>query len=102
MELVELWYAQYWVPNPPELCPCEVAITYCTLALPKCCAARTASAAICDWRGFEGAVLALSAQTPAKMPDGLPAGLLEPPQLTVPLGTPWQYWITLFDQGLLP
>src|SRR5215471_4854838 len=83
MELVELWYAQYWVPNPPELCPCEVAITYCALALlaavelPKCCAARTASAAICDWRGVEGAVLALSAQTPAKMPDS--AGIMPVP-----------------------
>ena len=84
-------------PKSARVSPCEVAITYCTLALlaavtlPKCCAARTASAAICDWRGFEGAVLALSTQTPTKMPDGLPAGLLEPPQLTVPLATPLQY-----------
>src|SRR6266566_5460797 len=108
VELVALWYAQYCVPNPRELCPDAVAITYCTLAflapvvLPKCCAARTASAASCDWRGCDGARLPLSAKTPAKMPDGLPAAVPEPLQNTVPLGTPWQYWVTLFAQELPP
>ena len=90
VELVELWYAQYCEPKPLELFPVAVAITYCTLALlealllPKYCAALTASAAICDWRGLDGAALALSFQTPAKMPDGLPAAVPEPLQKTVP------------------
>src|SRR5215471_5746309 len=107
-ELVALWYAQYCVPNPLELFPVAVAITYCTLALlppvvlPKCCAARTASAASCDWRGCDGAGLALSAQTVAKTPAGLPAWVSEPLQNTVPLGTPSQYWVTLFAQELPP
>ena len=53
--------------------------------------ALTASAAICDWRGFDGAELALSAQTPAKMAVWLPACVPDVPQVTVPVATPWQY-----------
>src|SRR5215469_10471837 len=65
-ELVELCHAQYCVPNPLALAPCAVAITYWTLAfeellvLPKCAAARAASAANCDCFGLDGAALALS------------------------------------------
>src|SRR5579863_5311509 len=77
-ELVALCQAQYCVPNPLALFPVAVAITYWTLALPeavvlpKCAAALTASAASCDCDGRDGAEVALSGQTPAKMPDWLP------------------------------
>lgn len=85
-----------------------MAITYWTEALlaaavlPKCCAARTASAAICDCLGFDGAELALSAQTPVKIPVLLPACVPKVPQVTVPVATPWQYWVTLLSQELPP
>ena len=92
-ELVALWYAQNCLLNPLELFLVAVAITYCTLALlpavvlPKCCAALTASAANCDWRGLRGAVVALSAQTLAKMLLGLPAAVSASLQNTVLLLT---------------
>src|SRR5579859_3537828 len=107
-ELGELWEAQYCVLKPPELLAVEVAITYCTLALlaavvlPKWLAARTASAAICDCRGRLGADELLSYQTPAYMFAWLPAGVPAPLQNTVPVATPWQYWVTLFIQELPP
>src|SRR5713101_2273543 len=100
---VELCQAQYCVPKPVALFPCAVAITYCTLALllevvfPKCWAALTASAASCDCLGRDGAEDALSYQKPTRLPAGLPAGVPAPLQNRVPLGTPWQYWTTLFN-----
>jgi hypothetical protein len=36
------------------------------------------------------------------MPPRLPAGVPKPLQLTVPFATPWQYWVTEFNQGLPP
>src|ERR1035437_6203180 len=96
-------------PAPPRVVfPVAVAITYWTLALlpagvlRKCAAAFTASAASCDCDGRDGAEAALSDQTPASMPDGLPAAVPAPLQKKVPLATPWQYWVTLFNQGLPP
>ena len=94
VELVELCQAQYCVPKPLELFLLAVAMTYCTLALleavvlPKCWAALAASEASCDWRGWVGAADAVSYQKPAKIPDGLPAGVPVPLQNTVPLATP--------------
>src|ERR1700694_837581 len=33
LALVELWYAQYWVPNPDGRIPCGIATTYAALAV---------------------------------------------------------------------
>src|SRR5215475_12875391 len=107
-ELVELCHAQYCVPNPLALAPCAVAITYWTLAfeelfvLPKCTAARAASAANCDCFGLDGAALALSYQYPARIPTVFPADVPTPLQNVVPLATPWQYCVTEFNHALPP
>ena len=78
-ELVALCQAQYCVPNLLALFPVAVAITYWTLALLaavvllKSPAALTASDASWDCDGRDGAEVVLSDQTPAMMPDELPA-----------------------------
>src|SRR5204862_1546236 len=107
-EDVELCHAQYCEPKPEALLPWAVAITYCVEAfdepvvLPKCCAARTASAASCDWLGCDGAADPLSFQVPARMLLGLPACWPLEPQNTVPTATPWQSCVTEFSQELPP
>src|SRR5579871_6662601 len=96
-ELVELCHAQYEVPKPLALFRVAVAMMYCALALklalapvfPKWAAARTASPASCDWRGWDGAALLLSYHT-MTTPVGLPISAACPALLqeVVPVGTP--------------
>src|ERR1700758_2931819 len=105
---VELCHAQYCVPKPELLLLCAVAITYCTdafeleVVLPKCPAALTASAASCDCVGLDGAAEPLSLKVPARIPLGFPACCPDVPHVIVPLATPWQYWVTLFNHLLPP
>jgi hypothetical protein len=108
---VELCQAHHCVPNPVMLLPVAVLITYWTWAfdaavvLPKCAAAATASAASCDWVGWDGAALALSNQIcvdALKTPVGFVACVPLEPQLVVPLATPSQYCVTELFQLLPP
>src|SRR5260370_16075245 len=104
-ELVELWYAQYCVPNPLELFPVAVAMTNWAFALLslKCTEAFAASAASCDCVGCDGAAEPLSAKRPPKAAFVLWARPVPPPlQKIVPLPTPWQYWSTLLNHELPP
>src|SRR2546429_3725073 len=69
------------------------------VVLPKCFAAATASPAICAALAVPGAFLALSDQTPASGVDvGCCTCVPFAPQVTVPLGTPSQYWLRIVPQ----
>ncbi len=95
------------MPNPEELCPVAVAITYWTLVFlaavvfPKWFAAATASAASCDCNGCDGALLP-SDQLPPRTPVGFVAWTPLVPQVIVPAATPWQYCVTELFQELPP
>src|SRR4051795_5422361 len=93
------------------------AMTYCVsvlepgAVLPKCAAARTASAAIWSMDGmFRTPAVngtagdALSNHTPlSREPLGTPTCDAPVGQVTVPEGTPWQYcWLTFVQSSPLP
>src|SRR6476646_3417210 len=108
-ELVELCHAQYWVPKPVALLPVAVLITYWTcvfapaVVLPKCAAALTASAASWLCVGWLGAAAPPSNHVPPRrLPPGFTAWTPLVPQVTVPDGRPWQYWVTELFHELPP
>src|ERR1700674_2043038 len=97
-------------PNPGVEWPFGVNMKYmavlleAAVRLPKCTAARSASAAISVCEGRAGSGFVLSAQPDFTTWAGLVAktapGTVE--QSEVPIGTDWQYCVVEFAHGLPP
>src|SRR5690349_656715 len=76
------WYAQYCVPKPLELWPCDVATTYEASRLkPKCATPRAAAAWICASVGFVG-IAVESTHVPLSCPTAFLMWCLRPPSIS--------------------